>query len=457
MSISTVVNEFAISKELILDYLTVINVKPSEIPLRQVNNLADLTNTLGAQLNLGILAIESPIKLTLGGGLVVDYTGGIVNINGIPVTVSAGSITVSAGIVYGTIFVSASGVIGVVQEGSTFPSNSYPLGLFSSDSVSVTSLTTSNNPSIQPYNPRLQSISTVAHTPGNESMLYFNGSDSFAVSATTSVGRDLLKETTLASMRGYLGLTIGSDVQAYSGLLQSIVNTGGVTDNIFYTSSTNNVSLAPITAYARGFLTKTGPPYNDVQSYLGLVLGVNVQEFHVGLESIGNLTTGVDSMIYTTSEDTYDVTPTTSYGRDLLNAADASASRSLTQSALRTRLQQSISSDTVASWGGEVDYVIDNTSNPVQLTFPSPTVNEVGLHSIVWVKADPSLGSPNVVTIKSTASTFGHFINSVEYAGNLRAEFSSSPSQVWFYIRVQVVATQTIAVGSSEPFTVFGA
>lgn len=60
---------------------------------------------------------------------------------------------------------------------------------------------------------------------------------------------------------------------------------------------------------------------------LGLTIGVDVQGWDAGLNSISGLTTLADRMIYTTAADTYAVATLTAAGRALLDDADASAQR----------------------------------------------------------------------------------------------------------------------------------
>lgn len=60
---------------------------------------------------------------------------------------------------------------------------------------------------------------------------------------------------------------------------------------------------------------------------LGLTIGTNVQAYDAGLQSISGLVTAADRMIYTTASDTYAVTTLTSYARTLLDDADAATAR----------------------------------------------------------------------------------------------------------------------------------
>ena len=60
---------------------------------------------------------------------------------------------------------------------------------------------------------------------------------------------------------------------------------------------------------------------------LGLEIGVNVQAYDAGLQSIAGLTTLADRSIYTTASDTYAVYTLTAAGRAILDDADAAAQR----------------------------------------------------------------------------------------------------------------------------------
>jgi len=56
-------------------------------------------------------------------------------------------------------------------------------------------------------------------------------------------------------------------------------------------------------------------------------IGVTVQAYDAGLQSIAGLTTSADKMIYTTASDTYAVTDLTAAGRAILDDADAATQR----------------------------------------------------------------------------------------------------------------------------------
>jgi hypothetical protein len=61
---------------------------------------------------------------------------------------------------------------------------------------------------------------------------------------------------------------------------------------------------------------------------LGLTIGTDVQAYDVALQSISGLTTSANQLIYTTGSDTYTTSSLTSFARTLLDDADAATARS---------------------------------------------------------------------------------------------------------------------------------
>jgi hypothetical protein len=93
----------------------------------------------------------------------------------------------------------------------------------------------------------------------------------------------------------------------------------------------------------------------DARTNLGIVAAGDEQPLDAGLTSISALTTGADTMIYTTALDTYTTTPLTSFGRSILDDVDAAAVR--TTIGLGTIATQDAA--TVAITGGSITGVTD--------------------------------------------------------------------------------------------------
>ena len=72
---------------------------------------------------------------------------------------------------------------------------------------------------------------------------------------------------------------------------------------------------------------------------LGVAIGTDVQAYDAGLASISSLTTSADKMIYTTALDTYAVTSLSSFGRSLVDDADAATARATLGLVIGTNVQ----------------------------------------------------------------------------------------------------------------------
>ena len=118
---------------------------------------------------------------------------------------------------------------------------------------------------------------------------------------------------------------IGVTVQAYDAGLQSISGLTTEADRMIYTTAADTYAVTTLTAAGRAILDDADA--SAQRTTLGLAIGTNVQAYDAGLQSISGLTTAADKMIYTTALDTYAVTDLTAAGRALLDDADAAAQR----------------------------------------------------------------------------------------------------------------------------------
>jgi hypothetical protein len=121
-----------------------------------------------------------------------------------------------------------------------------------------------------------------------------------AALTTTSVGRSLLAAVDAAAIRTIAG------AQASDTDLTAIAALTSAADKVLYATGAGTWALADMGSFARGLLALTTS--SAVRSYLGLVIGTNVQAWDADLDAIAALTT-------------------TAYGRAFLTLADGAALR----------------------------------------------------------------------------------------------------------------------------------
>jgi hypothetical protein len=121
------------------------------------------------------------------------------------------------------------------------------------------------------------------------------------------------------------------------------ISVSGITSsqmNDFNTAVDNRISLAAVSPSQVMNIVNSGLAegnnidlsYNTgtnivTVSVTGLTIGSDIQAYDAGLASIASLTTASNNYIYTTSSDTYTTGVITSFGRSLLDDADAAAGR----------------------------------------------------------------------------------------------------------------------------------
>ena len=102
----------------------------------------------------------------------------------------------------------------------------------------------------------LQSIADLT-TTGNE-MLYTTGVDTYAtLSNTDSYGRDFLIQTSQSTAQSYMGVRVGTDVQAQSSVLSGLAATALTADDLIYATSATSFTSTPSTSFGRSLLNET--------------------------------------------------------------------------------------------------------------------------------------------------------------------------------------------------------
>lgn len=155
--------------------------------------------------------------------------------------------------------------------------------------------------------------------------------DYLALGTEDSLNLGLLAENNLADVdnpvtsRANLGVEIGVDVQAYDAGLQSISGLTTLADRMIYTTAHDIYAATPLTAFGRSLIDDADAA--TARATLGIAIGTNVQAYDAGLQSISGLTTLADRMIYTTGSDAYAVATLSAFARTILDDSNAAAVR----------------------------------------------------------------------------------------------------------------------------------
>lgn len=126
--------------------------------------------------------------------------------------------------------------------------------------------------------------------------------------------------------RTNLGVAIGSDVQAYSSVLAGLAGGATTANSFIYFDGSSAAANATLTSFARGLLDDSSA--SDARTTLGVSIGSDVQAYSANLAALSGLTSASDKGMYFTgsgSAATYDLS---SFGRTLAGSADAAGARS---------------------------------------------------------------------------------------------------------------------------------
>jgi hypothetical protein len=122
--------------------------------------------------------------------------------------------------------------------------------------------------------------------------------DTYATTTLTAFARTLLDDANAAVARATLGVVPGTDVQAQDAGLQSIADLATSADQILYTTNTDTYATTAISAFGRSLIDDANATV--ARATLGVVIGTNVQAHDTALQSIADLATSADQMLYTT-------------------------------------------------------------------------------------------------------------------------------------------------------------
>jgi len=159
-----------------------------------------------------------------------------------------------------------------------------------------------------------------------DTLPYFTGANAASLTDLTSYARTLLDDTDASTARSTLGLVINTDVQAYDAELAALAGLTSAADKLPYFTGAGTAALTDFSSYGRTLVDDSDA--TTARQTLGLVIGTDVQAYDGELTAIAGLTSAADKLPYFTGSGTADLATFTSYGRSLVDDADASTALS---------------------------------------------------------------------------------------------------------------------------------
>lgn len=169
------------------------------------------------------------------------------------------------------------------------------------------------------YQPLDSELTAIAGlTSAADRVPYFTGSGTAALATFTTFGRSLVDDADAATARSTLGLVIGTNVQAYDAELAALAGLTSAADQVPYFTGSGTAALATLTSFGRSLIDDADAA--TARSTLGLVIGTNVQAYDAELAALAGLTSAADKLPYFTGPGTAALAGLSAFMRALLAA-----------------------------------------------------------------------------------------------------------------------------------------
>jgi hypothetical protein len=145
-------------------------------------------------------------------------------------------------------------------------------------------------------------------TSAADALPYFTGSGTASTTTLTTFGRSLIDDVDASAARTTLGLVIGTNVQAYDADLTTLAGVTAAADNLPYFTGTSSASTTTLTTFGRSLIDDADA--STARTTLGLVIGTNVQAYDADLAAIAALA-GTSGLLKKTAADTWSLDTTT--------------------------------------------------------------------------------------------------------------------------------------------------